>query len=135
MPSDQTFTPPWPASGARGQSGPPARADEQVVADYLAHIEQMLEARLDRRVEEGLAAAQASRPPARNYTGRLVGSLAVGIPLTAVSAGIAGGHDNSGGAVVAVIAVMFGIVGLNVFYTVAELIALQIERGRPIRRP
>ncbi len=135
MPSDQTSMPTWIDRGAQGQSGAPSRVDEQVVADYLAHIEQMLEARLDQRVEERVAAVQGPRTPARGYTGRLVGSLAIGIPLTAVSAGIAGAHGNSGAAVVAVIAVMFGIVGLNVFYTVAELIALQIERGRGTGRP
>lgn len=135
MPSDQTAVPPWLGSGAPGQSGPPSRVDEQVIAEYLAHIEQMLEARLDQRVEERLAAVQATRHPGRNYTGRLVGSLAIGIPLTAVSAGIAGSNNNSGAAVVAIVAVMFGIVGLNVFYTVAELIGLHMERGRHTRQP
>jgi hypothetical protein len=135
MTTDQTFTPPWLDSGAQGQSSSPARVDEQVVAAYLAHIEQTLEARLDQRIDERMADVQASPSVCRGYTRRLVSSLAVGIPLTAVSAGIASGHGHSDAALAAVIAVMFGIIGLNVFYTVAELIALSMENGRRPRRP
>ena len=104
--------------GGRQPGGADPRLEQQIVESYLARMEQTLEARVDQQVARRLRAE--SQSPARHFTSRLAGSLAVGIPLTAVAGGIASAHGSGGAAPLAIIAVFALIFGLNVYYTEAE---------------
>ncbi|HZU75721.1 MAG TPA: hypothetical protein VFA70_03095 [Dehalococcoidia bacterium] len=110
--------------------------DQQVVEQYLARIEETLEARVEELVEERTKELAPLHSPARDYTGRIAASLALGIPLTAVAGGVASHGGGSGAGMGAIIAVVSVIFGLNVFYTAAEIITYAIEAGtRRHRRP
>ncbi|HZU75722.1 MAG TPA: hypothetical protein VFA70_03100 [Dehalococcoidia bacterium] len=117
-----------------------ARLEQQIVESYLARIEQTLEARVDQLVDERVQGMPpAPRRALPNFTGRIAASLGVGIPLTAVAGGIAGGHAGGVGAVIAVVASLAVVLGLNVYYTEAEkqlvLAEHEVEKERLRRRP
>jgi hypothetical protein len=135
MASGQPITSFKLTSGDPNQSQAEARLNEQVIESYLARIEQTLEARLDDLVEERLRDLPAPASPAHEYTKRIAASLGVGIPLTLAAGAIAGGAGPGYSAIGAVIAVLALIFGLNVFYTTAELVARAVERERRHRRP
>jgi hypothetical protein len=127
LPSDELGA----ALAAGGQGG---MVDTQAVEAYLAGVESAIDSRVDARVEQrlqGTRGAAVSR--ATSFTGRAIGSLAVGIPLTAVAGAIAG---NAGGvgSVLGVLGSLAAIVTLNIYYTEVEK-DLEKERIRAGKQP
>lgn len=129
------------ALAAREELGP--EMEDMVIENFLQRVERAIDAQVDERLaERGVqgGAGRASRvtsevQQARRHlankssqlTGRIAASLALGIPLTAISGGIGG--------VVGIIAVWAGIVGLNIYYTEHESSeAEKLERLEQSRR-
>ncbi len=122
---------PLSAAIEAGASG--SAADPGAVEAYLAGVEAAIDARVDERVRQRLG-GQIRQAPSRigSFTSRAIGSLAVGIPLTAVSGAIAGGHGGGLGSVLGVLGSLAAIVTLNIYYTEAEK-DLEKERIRAAR--
>jgi hypothetical protein len=95
--------------------------EPQAVEAYLRRVEDAIDARVDARVEELIGQTGRSRDKHNHsFTGRLLGSIAIGIPLTAVAGDIARGAAGGAGAVFGVLGVLAAIVTLNVYYTEKE---------------
>ena len=113
------------AVAARHELG--ERLESEVTDAFLARVGQSI----DRRVDERLAGRTPVRPgvPARayNFTGRVVASLAVGIPLTAVAGGIGGDAAGGVGGIVGILGALATVVTLNIYYTETEK---DLERTR-----
>lgn len=134
VPEQASFTLPADRLSAAidaGVSG--SAADPGAVEAYLAGIEAAIDARVDERVQQGLGRqVQQAASCTRSFTSRAIGSLAVGIPLTAVSGSIAG-RGGSLGSLLGVLGALLAIVVLNVYYTEVEkdLEKERIRAGRP----
>jgi hypothetical protein len=110
-----------------------APADPGAVEAYLSGVEAAIDARVDARVAQRLG--RGGRPAISrtvSFTSRAVGSLAVGIPLTAVSGAIAGGGGSGVGAILGVLGALTAIVTLNIYFTEVEK-DLEKERIRASR--
>ena len=99
------------AVSARSELG--ERLEPEVIDTFLDRVETSLDARIDQRLNaQSRRHRVRSGDRANNLTGRIAASLGLGIPLTAISGGIA---DAPG-----IIAVWIAIVVLNIYYTEVE---------------
>jgi hypothetical protein len=90
------------------------RMEPEVIDAFLDRVEHGIAERIDQRVDERVRGVRGLGSRARRGEGiaRIAASLALGIPLTAISAAITGP--------VGLVAVWGGIVALNVYYTESE---------------
>jgi hypothetical protein len=101
------------AFGARRDLG--HEYDKEIAAGVVERMSREIDARVDQRVAE-IVAAPRLRPPRRGGTGLAVYSMLLGIPLSA----IAGGEAHFGGLLVC----WGGIVAIN--------LANALRRGTPV---
>lgn len=100
--------------GARAELG--ERMEPELIDAFIGRIERRIDERVESRLRGRMPVAPGRRGrhgQTQNLTGRLAATLGLGIPLTAIAGGVA--HADG------VVAVWFGMVALNVFYTWAEL--------------
>ena len=105
------------AIAARHELG--ERLESEVTEAFLERVSHSIDARVDQRIA---ARGGLRKLPARafNVTGRIVGSIAVGIPLTAVAGSIGGEYGDGPGAVIGIVGVLASILTLNIYYTESE---------------
>jgi hypothetical protein len=106
------------AVAARHELG--ERLESDVTESFLARVGQAIDMRVDQRLTGRSGALRSAPMKARNFTARIIGSLAVGIPLTAVAGSIGGDAGGGPGAAIGTVGVLAAIVILNIYYTEAE---------------
>lgn len=100
------------AFGARAELGP--EMEDHVIESFLARIEQRIDARIDAAVRQSVPREPAT---SANFVAVVAPSLALSIPLVAISAAMAGS--------LAVVAVIGAVLAINFLYFVYEVMAIR----------